>query len=120
MTWALTKPLKREDPNLPFTEADYRKRKSHPNFKEHIRCEREVMAVKKRSNICKKLKTVILCSGVTYGYDESPLHFLFKMGWMNQPFLPIFGRGNNIIPLLHVQDLVSYVLVFPKYYFFLI
>ena len=107
MTWALTKPFKLEDSDLPFTEADYRKRRSHPNFKKHISCEREVMSMRKRRNIAEKLKTVVLCSGITYGYEESSLYYLFNMSWMNHSFLPIIGRGDNIIPLLHVQDLVS-------------
>ncbi|KYN20601.1 Putative adenylate kinase 7, partial [Trachymyrmex cornetzi] len=109
MTWAFTKPLDPTDPNLPFTEADYRKRKPHPNYKEHIQCEREVVAVKKIVNLRSKLRTLVICCGITYGEEEGPLHYLFKMAWQNAPLLPIFGKGRNKIPLLHVRDLAATV-----------
>lgn len=107
MTWALTKPLDPTDPDLPFTEADYRKRKPHPNYKEHIRCEREIVTVKKITNLKNQLKTLVICCGITYGEEEGPLHYLFKMAWQNAPFLPIFSKGWNKIPLLHIRDLTA-------------
>ncbi|KZC14378.1 Adenylate kinase 7, partial [Dufourea novaeangliae] len=110
MTWAFTKPLSPDEPELAFTEDDYRKRKPHPNFKEHIQCEKDVVVVKKKLNLKNKLKTVVICSGITYGEEEGPLHHLFKRAWMNEPFLPIFGNGTNKIPLLHVRDLVTVVI----------
>ncbi|XP_018338500.1 PREDICTED: adenylate kinase 7-like [Trachymyrmex septentrionalis] len=109
MTWAFTKPLDPADPDLPFTEADYRKRKPHPNYKEHIQCEREVVAVKKIANLKNKLRTLVICCGITYGEEEGPLHYLYKMAWQNAPLLPIFGKGRNKIPLLHVRDLAATV-----------
>ncbi|XP_043583830.1 adenylate kinase 7-like [Bombus pyrosoma] len=110
MTWANTKPLNPDEPDLPFTEEDYRKRKPHPNFKEHIQCEKEVVIVKKKSKLKDKLKTLVICCGVTYGDEQGPLHHLFKMAWQNAPFLPIIGKGNNNIPLLHIRDLSNVVL----------
>ncbi|XP_011694075.1 PREDICTED: adenylate kinase 7-like [Wasmannia auropunctata] len=109
MTWAFTKPLDPADPDLPFTEADYRKRKPHPNYKEHIQCEREVVAVKKIASLKSKLNTLVICCGITYGEEEGPIHYLFKMAWQNAPFLPIFGKGRNKIPLLYVRDLAATV-----------
>lgn len=32
-----------DDPEIPFTEDDYRRRKPHPNFKEHISAEKMVL-----------------------------------------------------------------------------
>lgn len=32
-----------DDPEIPFTEDDYRRRKAHPNFKEHISAEKMVI-----------------------------------------------------------------------------
>ncbi|KOC66213.1 Adenylate kinase 7 [Habropoda laboriosa] len=110
MTWALTKPLNPDEPNLPFTEEDYRKRKPHPNFKPHIQCEKEVVITRKKTKLKDKLKTLVICCGITYGDEQSSLHHLFKMAWQNSPFLPIFGKGNNKIPLLHVRDLISVIL----------
>ncbi|XP_012286013.2 adenylate kinase 7 [Orussus abietinus] len=114
MTWALTKPLDPEDPDLPLTEADFRKRRPHPNFKEHIRCEKNVTSVKKNTKVADKFKSLVLCCGITYGDEEGPLHFLFKMAWQNESYLPVFGRGNNKIPLLHVRDIVSSVFRFLR------
>ncbi|KAJ7383963.1 Adenylate kinase 7 [Desmophyllum pertusum] len=37
MTWARSKPLDPDDPEISFTEDDYRRRRAHPNFKSHIR-----------------------------------------------------------------------------------
>lgn len=105
MTWASSKPLYDDDPELPFTEADYRKRRPHANFKQHSRCEKDVVMVKKFDELKGKLKTIVLCCGVTYGDEEGPFHHLFKMGWLNEPELPIFGDGNNEIPLLHVRNI---------------
>ncbi|XP_026668562.1 adenylate kinase 7-like isoform X2 [Ceratina calcarata] len=110
MTWANTKPLSPDEPDLPFTEEDYRKRKPHPNFKDHIQCEKEVVVTKKKTKLKDKLKTLVLCCGITYGDEQGPLHHLFKMAWHNAPFLPIFGKGTNKIPLLHVRDLSSVIL----------
>ncbi|KAI4491601.1 hypothetical protein M0804_002993 [Polistes exclamans] len=109
MTWAFTKPLDPEDPDLPFTEVDYRKRRAHPNFKEHLKFERDVVIVKKRVDLKEKLKTIVICCGITYGEEQNGLHYLFKMAWLNEPFLPIIGNGKNKIPLLHVRDLISIV-----------
>lgn len=105
MTWANTKPLNPEEPNLPFTEEDYRKRKPHPNFKKHIQCEKEVVVTRKKTKLKDKLKTLVISCGLTYGDEQGPLHHLFKMAWQNAPSMPIFGKGNNKIPLLHVRDL---------------
>ncbi|XP_043799816.1 adenylate kinase 7-like [Apis laboriosa] len=110
MTWANTKPLNPDEPDLPFTEEDYRKRKPHPNFKNHIQCEKDVVITKKKIKLKDKLKTLVICCGVTYGDEEGPLHHLFKMAWLNAPFLPIFGKGNNRIPLLHVRDMTNVIL----------
>ncbi|XP_031327506.1 adenylate kinase 7-like isoform X2 [Photinus pyralis] len=107
MTWALTKPIDPEDPSLPFTEADYKKRRSHPNYKKHIECEREVVSRGRKNP--DKLKTYVICSGIIYGAEEEDLSFLFKLAWNNEKHLPIFRPGKNTIPLIHIQDLVKVV-----------
>lgn len=33
-------PFPQEDPDIPFTEEDYRKRRSHPNFKDQVAVEK--------------------------------------------------------------------------------
>lgn len=39
--------LSQDDPEIPFTEDDYRRRKPHPNFKEHVSAEKTVMKLGK-------------------------------------------------------------------------
>uniref|UniRef100_A0A8C6GTG2 Adenylate kinase 7 n=1 Tax=Mus spicilegus TaxID=10103 RepID=A0A8C6GTG2_MUSSI len=43
MTWARSKPLDPDDNEVPFTEEDYRRRKHHPNFLDHINAEKIVL-----------------------------------------------------------------------------
>lgn len=37
-----------DDPDVPFVETDYRKRKPHPNYKSHIDLEKEVIQMGKK------------------------------------------------------------------------
>lgn len=91
---------------MPFTEEDYRKRKSHPNFKGHLSCEKQVIKFGKTNK--SRLMTYVIASGVTYGEGEQIFHFLFKNAWLGSaPFLKIFGTGQNILPTIHVRDLAS-------------
>lgn len=102
MTWAKTKNLFMEEPG-PFIDSHYRRRKPHPNYKEYLACEREVIALgKKHKN---KLKTYVIAAGFTYGYEEESMDFLFKLAWSNVQHLPIFNNGSNFIPLIHISDL---------------
>lgn len=107
MTWALTDTLDPTNPDLPFTEVDYRKRKPHPNYEQHIQCEKEVIDVEENVKLKKKLKALVICCGITYGEEEDILHYFFKIAWQNAHFLPIFGEGRNKIPLLYVRDLAA-------------
>ncbi|KAF7252080.1 Adenylate kinase 7 [Varanus komodoensis] len=54
MTWARSKPLDPEDPEIPFTEEDYRRRKPHPNFIEHINAEKTIIKLGKIVSINRK------------------------------------------------------------------
>ncbi|XP_044747009.1 adenylate kinase 7-like isoform X2 [Coccinella septempunctata] len=108
MTWALTTRMDPTDPDpIPFVEADYRRRKPHPNFKEHYDCERDVM--KRGRKFKGKLQTIVVCSGITYGFEENMLAFLFKRAWSNDQYLPIFETGSNFVPLIHVADLAQVI-----------
>lgn len=107
MTWAKSKPTDPEDPDVPFTEEDFRKRKCHPNFREHLAAEKTVLKFGKTNK--KKLSTYIVCSGLVYGQEESLFHYLFKAGWHNEPELPVYGNGKNIIPAIHINDLGSVI-----------
>ncbi|PVD26309.1 hypothetical protein C0Q70_13980 [Pomacea canaliculata] len=106
MTWAKSKPLDPDDPEIPFTEDDYRRRKPHPNFKEHISAEKTVIKLGKTAT---KLVTYVVCTGLTYGEEENIFHYLFKSAWHNAPQLQCFGNGENVVPTIHIQDLAAVI-----------
>ncbi|KAM5129823.1 adenylate kinase 7 [Mantella aurantiaca] len=106
MTWARSKPLDPDDPEIPFTEDDYRRRKCHLNFKDHINAEKVIIKLGKSNK--GKFTTYVIASGLPYGAEEGILHTFFKEAWLGDtPALPIFGDGQNIIPLIHITDLAS-------------
>uniref|UniRef100_A0A8C6GV54 Adenylate kinase 7 n=1 Tax=Mus spicilegus TaxID=10103 RepID=A0A8C6GV54_MUSSI len=59
MTWARSKPLDPDDNEVPFTEEDYRRRKHHPNFLDHINAEKIVLKFGK--NVSLDAETVVEC-----------------------------------------------------------
>lgn len=104
MTWAKSKPLDADDPEIPFTEDDYRRRKAHPNFKEHVSAEKLVIKYGKTNK--QKFSTYVVASGLSYGMGENIFHFLFKTAWLGEaPALQCFGTGTNIVPTIHIRDL---------------
>ncbi|XP_074005133.1 adenylate kinase 7 [Numenius arquata] len=106
MSWAKSKPPDPEDPEIPFTDEDYRRRKSHPNFIDHINAEKLILKLGKTNK--HKFSTYVVASGHQYGAGEGLLHYFFKIGWLNEtPAIPVFGDGNNFIPTIHVLDLAA-------------
>ncbi|XP_078419446.1 adenylate kinase 7 isoform X2 [Cetorhinus maximus] len=106
MTWTLTKPADPEDPEAPLTEDDYRRRKAHPNFKDHLSLEKLVTKLGKTKK--RKFATYVIASGLVYGMEESAFHYFFKEAWLGlKPAISCFGEGKNIVPTIHVQDLAS-------------
>ncbi|KAF1600736.1 Adenylate kinase 7, partial [Eudyptes chrysolophus] len=106
MSWAKSKPPDPEDPEIPFTDEDYRRRKSHPNFMDHINAEKLILKLGKTNK--HKFSTYVVASGHQYGAGEGVLHYFFKIGWLSEtPTIPVFGDGNNFIPTIHVLDLAA-------------
>ncbi|CAH6851130.1 Ak7 [Phodopus roborovskii] len=107
MTWARSKPLDPDDTEVPFTEEDYRRRKHHPNFLDHINAEKIVLKFGKNA---KKFATYVVATGLQYGAEGGILHAFFKMAWLGEiPALPVFGDGSNVIPAIHVLDLAGVI-----------
>ncbi|XP_049625763.1 adenylate kinase 7 isoform X3 [Suncus etruscus] len=107
MTWARSKPLDMEDSEIPLTEEDYRRRKNHPNFQDHINAEKLVLKLGKN---VKKLITYVVASGLQYGLEGGIFHTFFKMAWMGEvPALPVYGDGLNYIPAIHIMDLAAVI-----------
>uniref|UniRef100_A0A8V0YUP1 Adenylate kinase 7 n=1 Tax=Gallus gallus TaxID=9031 RepID=A0A8V0YUP1_CHICK len=106
MSWAKSKPPDPEDSEIPFTEEDYRRRKPHPNFIDHINAEKLVLKLGKNNKHA--FSTYVVASGIQYGAGEGVLHYFFKIGWLSETAaIPVFGHGNNCIPTIHVRDLAA-------------
>ncbi|XP_034050730.1 adenylate kinase 7 [Thalassophryne amazonica] len=120
MTWACSKPVDPDDLELPFTDDDFRRRKAHPNFIPHITLEKLVVKAGKTNRAL--LSTYVVASGLQYGMDEHVFHLFFKMAWLGQE-VPVFGDGNNIVPMIHIIDLGRIILNLienrPKPYYLL-
>ncbi|XP_052753558.1 adenylate kinase 7-like [Galleria mellonella] len=116
MTWAATKPLDPDTPDMPFIETDFRKRKPHPNYKMHYDIENEIVAIARKYK--SQIGAVVVNAGVTYGGREDVLFYWFQKAWECERILPILGRGGNAIPLINVLDLAqiiyNLVIDFPK------
>ncbi|XP_064195391.1 adenylate kinase 7-like [Anguilla rostrata] len=108
MTWALTKPIDPDDLDVPFTEEDYRRRRPHPNFKEHISVERLVLKMGKTKK--SRLSTYVVAAGLQYGMGENIFHYFFRTSWLGEVSnIPVFGPGSNVIPTIHVSDLAGVI-----------
>ncbi|XP_009867309.1 PREDICTED: adenylate kinase 7, partial [Apaloderma vittatum] len=106
MSWAQSKAPVPEDPEIPFTDDDYRRRRSHPNFMAHINAEKLIIKLGKTNK--RKFSTYVVASGHQYGAGEGVWHYFFKLGWLSEtPAIPVFGDGNNFIPTIHVLDLAA-------------
>ncbi|KAF1374371.1 hypothetical protein PFLUV_G00228370 [Perca fluviatilis] len=105
MTWACSKPL---SPDATFTDEEFRKRRAHPNFVQHIDLERRVVKMGKTNRTL--FSTYVVASGLQYGMGEQIFHFFFKTSWLGQEHeIPVFGDGNNIVPTIYVTDLASVI-----------
>ncbi|CAL8104023.1 unnamed protein product [Calicophoron daubneyi] len=103
MTWTATKPNDPDDPV--FMEAEYRRRKPHPNYKELFDLEKEIIRLGKAHK--KKFTTYVLACGLFYGCDEDIFLHFFRRAWITQSPLPVYGQGQNVLPTIHVLDLAS-------------
>ncbi|NWY91195.1 KAD7 kinase, partial [Loxia curvirostra] len=104
MTWANSKLFDPENPDAPFNEEDFRRRRSHPGFLDHINAEKHIAKLGKTNK--RKFSTYVVASGHQYGAEEGLFHYFFKMCWLGEtPAIPVFGDGRNIIPTIHICDL---------------
>jgi adenylate kinase len=91
----------------PFDESDLEKRVPSPKYQSFKTLENIALAAMK---IKDNLKVYVLCSGVVYGNGEEILYTHFKQAWLQKQLsIPIIGKGDNIIPTIHVKDLANMV-----------
>ncbi|CAH8297614.1 unnamed protein product, partial [Schistosoma turkestanicum] len=105
LTWSKSTLPDPDDPEMPFTDDDYLRRKSHSNFREHILAEKSVIQQGKTNKL--KLLTYVIACGLTYGEKENVFHHFFKSAWSNEESLGVPDDGNNILPTIHIRDLTS-------------
>jgi adenylate kinase len=93
-------------------------RKASDKYKQWKRLEDLVLSLNKEN-----LKVIVVASGILYGLGEETFQKHFKSAWLHDPAnfdsrwgrreyqlgLPYLGEGDNLIPTIHVQDLVSFV-----------
>ncbi|XP_013867311.1 adenylate kinase 7 [Austrofundulus limnaeus] len=104
MTWASSKPLDPDEPELPFTDEIFWSRRAHPSFLRHMELERTVVKLGKTNRAL--LSTYVVASGLQYGMGEQIFHYFFKTSWLGQDrTISVFGDGQNIVPTIHISDL---------------
>eukprot|EP00741_Cyanophora_paradoxa_P010584 tig00020537_g10230.t1 len=106
MCWARTPPKEKEDNDGLLTEDDFKNRRPHPLYRNHVQVEKLVVKAKKAN----KLKTYVVCAGIPYGGGEETFHQMFKLAWLCNPrALPCVGDGDNVVPTIYVHDLAAVV-----------
>ena len=103
MTWTRTK-TEQDYPDSSLTEEEYRRRKPHPNFKNHMAAEKAVIKCGKKGG----LKTYVIASGLIYHSGDCIFHQTIKSAWSNQQ-VDCYGEGANVLPTIHMDDLCSIV-----------
>ncbi|CAG7834071.1 unnamed protein product [Allacma fusca] len=104
-SWSHTTRPKEAD--FRFTEANYRRRRTKPMYRELQLLERYVVASGKMTR--GMLKSYVIGAGAIYGDAEDALHTWFKSGWHNAKNLPIYGDGKNLMPTIYIQNLARIV-----------
>lgn len=105
MTWAGTTAAA-DGKDDGFFEEDYAKRKPHAMFKDVNALEALARRAQKDN-----LKVFNICSGFLYGAQGGSFYPFLRAAWeCRQSGLICYGDGDNIVPCIHVQDLVSTIL----------
>jgi adenylate kinase len=91
-----------------YSENEYPQRKAIPAYQGMKNLENLVLTANKMNTI---LKTYVLCSGITYGNGEETLYKHFNTAYQSKDDLKLYGDGKNVIPMIHVNDLATYVKV---------
>lgn len=88
-----------------YTELDYKSRMPKPKYRQIKQLEDALLSINKEN-----LKVYVIGSGVLYGNGEVAFANHFKAAWKQDPFnLPYIGEGANLIPTIHVKDLVKLI-----------
>lgn len=90
-----------------FKESDYHLRVPHAKF-QHLKT---LETVAMSSTVTQPMLRVhVLCSGVRYGNGERIFYDHFQKAWIQNPAaLPVIGKGENLVPTIHIIDLARLV-----------
>lgn len=90
-----------------FKESDFHLRVPHAKF-QHLKT---LETVAMSSTVTQPLLRVhVLCSGLRYGNGERIFYDHFQKAWIQNPAaLPVIGKGDNLVPTIHVIDLARLV-----------
>jgi adenylate kinase len=90
-----------------FKESDYHLRVPDERYQSIKTLETLAMSSVKTQP---RLTVHVLCAGIRYGLGESRLYELFKSAWLQNPrALSYVGKGDNMIPTVHIIDLARLV-----------
>ena len=99
-------PIVRQKP-LFYKEYDYHLRVPHERY-QHLKT-LETLALSSTTPQ-EKLRVHVMCAGIRYGNGERIFYDHFQQAWIQNPrALPIIGKGENLIPTIHIIDLVGLV-----------
>ena len=89
-----------------WTDKDYLERMPLEQYEQIKQLEDEVLEMG-----VENVKTFVICSGLIYGNGENAFYELVKSSWIQDPReLPYYGDGTNLVPTIHVKDLVKFCL----------
>ena len=91
----------------------FRKRRSSPNYKDHIALEK--LTIKLGKTLKKNLTCYVICAGVCYGNGEQILHSFFKQAWLGEESLPIYGTAHNGKIRVPQTDFVTVTFSYSSY-----
>ncbi|KEG11827.1 protein dpy-30 [Trypanosoma grayi] len=89
-----------------FTEDQYNRRIPHAKYFNWREAERVVAAANGDE---RHLHTCVIFAGLPYGDGEDALESFFTQAWSRkEKGLPVYGDGTQIVPTVHVRDLVTF------------
>nr|CCC94944.1 conserved hypothetical protein [Trypanosoma congolense IL3000] len=89
-----------------LTEDQYNRRIPHAKYINWREAERVVASANSEE---RHLHTCVVFAGLSYGEGEDALQPLFRQVWSRgESGLPIYGAGLQIVPTVHIRDLVTF------------
>lgn len=111
MTWMETPPTSEV-----LSDTNYRKRRPHPCFVNHMLLESEVIKLGRKYS--ELVSSVVVCPGIIYGGHQDVFRFLFKKCYFNNTPIDIFAPATNLLPLVYIEDFTRIMMliigIFPE------